>query len=301
MNRLRIALAAIILLLATSTTTFAQQATLLLRSGARISGQFEDIHNNVVYLRVSLADERRIPVDGVAIIDFVDQVRGLPRAEADRATGAGHLLVLRDDDVWTGNMEDVVREGEGGERTIADAKVEVIFRGSDGRNERVETGLIKRIYLGNMPDLASIEGVLEAPPTPTAAAPATSTAFGPNQAGSVPATLSWSPTNIFVRQGDRVTFRASGEITVGPNDLATPDGTKTPRRDSTAPLPNTLVGALIGRVGASAIFGIGTQGVPITMPATGQLLLGVNEGSRNMSDNSGEFRVMVTTQGSSRQ
>lgn len=298
MNRLTVAFLAATLLLSTSATASAQQATILLRSGSRVTGQFEDIQNNTVYLRVSQADERRIPVDGVAIIDFVDQVRDLPRAEADRAKGGGDLLVLRDGGVWAGNMEDVYREGEGGERTVADAKVEVVFRSDDGRTERVETSRVKRVYLGTMPDLASMDGVLEAAPEP--AAPATPTAFGPGQAGSVLATQQWTPTMMFVRQGDRVTFSASGEITVGPNDLATPDGTKTPRRDPTAPLPATLVGALIARVGTSAPFGIGTQAIPIPMPTNGQLMLGVNEGQANLADNSGEFRVMVTVQSSGR-
>jgi len=55
-----------------------------------------------------------------------------------------------------------------------------------------------------------------------------------------------------------------------------------------APLPNALMGALIGRIGNSAPFGIGDQS-SFTAPASGMLFLRVNDD--NLSDNAGEFAV----------
>ena len=54
------------------------------------------------------------------------------------------------------------------------------------------------------------------------------------------------------------------------------------------------VGGLIGRVGNSAPFPIGSNTQPIRMPATGALMLGVND--NELGDNSGFFSVVITRQ-----
>ena len=51
-------------------------------------------------------------------------------------------------------------------------------------------------------------------------------------------------------------------------------------------------GGLIGRVGTSAPFPIGSNSQPIVMPADGRLMLGVND--NEPGDNSGAFTVTVT-------
>ncbi len=51
-------------------------------------------------------------------------------------------------------------------------------------------------------------------------------------------------------------------------------------------------GGLIGKVGNSAPFPIGSNSQPITMPADGRLMLGVND--NEIGDNSGAFSVVVT-------
>jgi hypothetical protein len=61
-----------------------------------------------------------------------------------------------------------------------------------------------------------------------------------------------------------------------------------------APLPTSLAGALIGRIGNGRPFGIGNQ-TSIPAPAAGQLFLGINDGQ--LDDNSGEFRVEITRSG----
>jgi hypothetical protein len=51
------------------------------------------------------------------------------------------------------------------------------------------------------------------------------------------------------------------------------------------------VGGLIGKVGNSAPFPIGSNTQPIVMPADGVLMLGVND--NQLGDNSGAFSVMI--------
>jgi hypothetical protein len=56
-------------------------------------------------------------------------------------------------------------------------------------------------------------------------------------------------------------------------------------------MPQTLAGALIGRVGPTRMFGIGDQTTALDMPADGRLFIGINDD--NVDDNQGEFRVDV--------
>ena len=97
-----------------------------------------------------------------------------------------------------------------------------------------------------------------------------------------------------VNQGDRVVFQASGQISYGrgANMTASPDGGV--ERRAQYPDPSVPVGALIGKVGSSRAFGIGTQTQPLPMPASGRLFLGIND--NELTDNSGSFTVVVTKQ-----
>ena len=103
----------------------------------------------------------------------------------------------------------------------------------------------------------------------------------------------WTDTGVFVNQGDIINFNAQGEVqlSTGGEDVAGTAGARSGRTASNSPLPSTIAGALIGRIGNSAPFGIGNQR-QITAPATGQLFLGVNDDY--LQDNSGEFRVRVS-------
>ncbi len=84
-----------------------ERATVLLRGGERVAGQFEGIANGVVYVRLSLADQRKIPVGDVALIDFVGGASGLPETELSKARGDDHLVVLKDSSTMTGRFVDV--------------------------------------------------------------------------------------------------------------------------------------------------------------------------------------------------
>jgi hypothetical protein len=110
---------------------------------------------------------------------------------------------------------------------------------------------------------------------------------------SVPATRQWTPTGISVHQGDRIRIETTGEIrwTSNANDRARSAGALDQKKTPGAPLPNALVGALIGRIDSGQPFGIGDQ-TSIVVPASGLLYLGINDD--NVSDNSGQFQVVVS-------
>ena len=93
-----------------------------------------------------------------------------------------------------------------------------------------------------------------------------------------------------VRRGQYVAFNTSGEVQLSgnPNDRARSPGTT--RMAPGAPMPTVNAGALIGRVGNSAPFGIGDQ-ASVPMPFDGVLFLAVNDDER--SDNAGEFVVSL--------
>jgi hypothetical protein len=111
----------------------------------------------------------------------------------------------------------------------------------------------------------------------------------------VEANRAWTDTGITVNYGDRIVFNASGQITFGKSGGQTsgPDGNPSEHR-STYPDPTVPVGALIGKVGNGPAFGIGMQTQPLGMPASGRLMLGVND--NELSDNSGFYTVTVTRQ-----
>ena len=295
LNRPTRLLSAAILVAAASTATAQDRhATVLLKSGERVAGTFEDIQNNQLYLRLNQNEERRIGVDQVAVIDFVGGTRGLPETELSQARGQDDLLLLRNGSSVKGELVDVRREGEGGAQTVANAPVHVIFSSPTGRQE-VPVDQVARLYFGPIPDLSKVEAALA-----TAASSTTNT--GAAAAGSgftagtgvVSATQQWTPTGIFVRAGQMVAFNASGEITLGANETASAAGTASQRRDSAAPLPQAFAGALIGRVGTSTPFGIGNQTGQLSMPASGELFLGINESAAGLADNSGQFSVQIT-------
>lgn len=257
-----------------------QQATVMLRNGERVSGTLEDVTDNTVYVRVSQHDQRKLPVNEVALIDFVGGASGLPETELSVARGSGHLALLRGGESMQGTFVDITG-GEAAKENSNDPHA-LIFRTSSGEERRVELSRVSRIYFGNFP-------------TATAANSA-ATSSAPLPAGSirVPANTAWTPTNITVRKGDTVTFNVTGQIQLSDNanDMAHAAGSLQQRRATSAPLPQNYAGALIARVGNSQPFPIGDVTTPVTMPADGQLFLGINDDE--VSDNRGEFVVQIS-------
>ena len=256
------------------------RATVLLRNGDRVSGNLEDVENGTVFVRVSLNDQRKINLSEVALIDFAGGASGLPETELSAARGSSHVALLRGGDSWQGQMVDI----RGGEADATEAHA-LIFRTTDGREQRVGLNNVARIYLGNFPG---------APPAATTPAPApVSNEPVPAGAVRVPGNTAWVSTGVTVRRGQNVTFTTTGQIQLSDNatDVAQAAGALSQRRANGSPLPQHFAGALIARIGNSAPFPIGNNAAPIPMPADGQLFLGVNDDE--VSDNRGEFIVRV--------
>jgi hypothetical protein len=264
---------------------YAQQehrATVLLRNGERVAGAMEGVANDTIYVRVSREDQRRLPVGQVALIDFVGGASGLPDTELSVARGSNHLALLRGGESIQGQFVDLrVTDEKNPEPAV------LIFRTSSGEERRIALGNVARIYLGNFPASTTV-----ADSAPAAA----STDPLPAGAIRVPGNSAWTATPLTVRRGDRVVFNVTGQVqlSTGADDVAQSAGSLKQRRAANSPLPENLAGALIARVGNSAPFPIGNVTTPVTMPADGQLYLGINDDE--VSDNQGEFIVRMTRQ-----
>ena len=110
---------------------------------------------------------------------------------------------------------------------------------------------------------------------------------------TVAANRQWTPTGIRVNQGEVLRFSSTGEILFSGNaaDRAGVAGSLEHKFVGGAPLPRALAGALIGRIDNGLPFGIGNL-TTITVPASGLLYLGTNDD--NVSDNSGQFQVVIS-------
>jgi hypothetical protein len=259
------------------------RVTVQMRNGDRVSGLLEDIENGTVFVRASQHDQRRLPVGDVLVIDFVGGATGLPETELSIAARPEHLVILRNGSSWNGQFIDI----RGGEATAAAGENHSLIFRSGGEERRVGLDQVGRIYFGNYPF------------NTTSAAPTTTNV--PAGAIRVPGNATWVPTGIIVQRGDRVAFSTSGEVQLSDDagDIARSAGSPRGRRASGAPMPNDLAGALIGKVGNSAPFGIGDLTAPITMPARGELFLGINDD--HVNDNRGEFIVHIQRLGATRQ
>ena len=104
----------------------------------------------------------------------------------------------------------------------------------------------------------------------------------------------WTDTGITVKKGDRVSFQATGQIKFGQGatQTAPPDGNNDVKNPA-FPVPTNGVGTLIGKVGNSVAFPIGSN-VTVTMPADGRLMLGIND--NEFGDNSGAYSVTAKKQ-----
>ena len=262
MRRLVLSATAVAVLLAIS--VYAQVgATLVLTNGERVRGEVVDLNARGIIVNVN-GSERSWSPGEVAVIDFVGGGSNFPSGELDRA-GSG-LLVLRSGSSVSGRLEDI-----GGR-----APLRITFGGRDYSSDEVA-----RVYLSRPPGATTL--------------PAQVDSSQPGRGAiRVPANAGWVSTGITVMEGEPVNIVTTGEVRLSsdPNDVATPAGAKSGRYAARAPLPNSLAGALIGRVGNGRPFGIGDQR-SFPAPATGLLYLTVNDDDRN--DNIGAFDVTVTT------
>jgi len=254
-----------------------EQATVLKRDGTRVSGRFEawNRNTNTLYIRVSLGDQRIIPLGDALVIDAEGDGQNLPETELGPARGGDHVLVTRAGEIIRGRMTNI----EGGEGSGQDGEPRIVtFQASGGGERRVRFTDLRRLYLGNVP--SSPGRPLPETPMPTGAI---------RVAGSA----GWVGTNIIVGRNDRLQFTADGQVQLSadPEDRASPAGSLKGRYAPNGPAPTLLAGALLGRIGNGPAFAIGDQTQELPVPAAGQLFLAVNDDQAG--DNQGAFAVTV--------
>lgn len=103
----------------------------------------------------------------------------------------------------------------------------------------------------------------------------------------------WVYSGIVVDKGDILTLNTDGSVQLSDDaeDVAISAGAPSGRRAPDAPLPQTLAGALIGRIGDGAPFGVGDLR-QIVAPESGQLFFAVNDD--HLADNHGWFHVRLS-------
>lgn len=242
-----------------------ENATLLLRSGERVAGQLLDMGGVGFTVRVS-GQERQIPTNDVAVIDFA----GGDMSDADwaKVTGGTQVVWLRNGQTIEGHLYDI----------SGTSPLKITFKTRSGDREFSSTE-IGRIALART----------TANPVATSGSPSQV----PSGEGiAVSANQQWTPTGITVRRGEVLTLNTTGEVRLSADaaDIAGSAGARSQRFAQNAPLPRAYAGALIARVGNGQPFPIGDQ-TTVTMPANGQLFLGINDDDVN--DNQGGFRVNI--------
>jgi hypothetical protein len=254
------------------------RATVLMRDGSKVEGRIEELDKGTLFIRVSLHDQRRIPIESVALIDRRGGAAGLPDTEIREARNAEQLLLLTGGSSVKGRLLQII----GGEGSSVQGPRSYVFRTTDGRDLKYAPEQVSRIYLGSYPFEAAVRETV-----------AVDNAVPPGGV-RVPANVAWVSTGLAVRKGDRVTFNTTGEVQLSSNSADRSHSAGTLRTATLSPLPNVNAGALIGRIGLSGrAFGIGDQAM-VPMPDAGMLYLAVNDDER--ADNSGEFIVVIGRQ-----
>lgn len=242
-----------------------ENATLVLRSGERVTGQLVDLGGVGYTVRVN-GQDRHIPQNDVSVIDFT----GGTMSDADWAKFTGtSQVVLKSGQTIDGQLYDI-----GGTTPL-----KLTLKTSSGDRE-LSSSEVARIVISK----------------PQNAVATTGSASTPSAGGNtitVSAQQAWTPTGITVRKGQQLTFSTTGEVQLSAdaNDKASSTGSTTGRYAQRSAMPRVLAGALIGKIGNGRPFGIGNQ-ASIAAPDSGQLFLGVNDDS--FGDNQGSFQVTIT-------
>lgn len=240
-------------------------ATFIMRSGERVTGDLVDLSGSGLTARVS-GQERKIPLDQVSVIEFSG---GGGDVDWNRVSGGNHVAWLRNGETVEGRLYDVA----------GTSPKKLLFKTGSGERE-LSSNEVSRIALAR----------------PDSGSSGTSGSSGaPEGAGvAVAGNQQWTPTGMTVRQGEVLNFNATGEVRLSADasDVAAPAGSRSGRYAQNAPLRQNFAGALIARVGNNGEpFPIGNE-TRVTMPANGQLFLGINDDA--VGDNSGGFRVQIT-------
>jgi hypothetical protein len=244
-----------------------ENATLVLRSGEKVAGQLVDMGGVGFTVRVN-GQERQIATNDVSVIDFTGN-GDVSAADLNRSSGGTQTVWLRNGQTIDGQLYDIA----------GTTPLRITLKTSSGDRE-LASSEIGRI-------------VLSRPSSGVATSGSSSTAGVPEGTGvAVPGNAAWTPTGQTVRRGERLSFSATGEVRLSndASDVANANGSRAGRKVAGAPVPDAAAGALIARVGNSAAFPIG-ENQTVTMPANGQLFLGINDD--HVADNQGGYRVTV--------
>ena len=105
--------------------------------------------------------------------------------------------------------------------------------------------------------------------------------------------VSWNDTGIDVRPGQTVYFESQGQVRWGRDRRDGPAGERNSPPNPGRPMPNRNAAALIGKIGNDSgdLFFIGDETGAVRLRGSGRLFLGVNDDV--LTDNSGNFRVVV--------
>jgi len=109
----------------------------------------------------------------------------------------------------------------------------------------------------------------------------------------VSADVAWNDTGIDVRPGQSVYFEAQGRVRWGRDRQDGPAGERNSPPNPGRPMGNRNAAALIGKIGSDSgdLFFIGGETGPVRLRGSGRLYLGINDDV--LTDNSGNFRVVV--------
>jgi hypothetical protein len=263
----------------------AEQATFIMNNGERRNGELTASGPEAASFangRFTVSGQQ-IPIEQVAVIDFTGG-SAPPAIELSRvpATG-GQAVVLKTGHAEAGKFVNIVRGDT------------LLWEDHNGQQQQYPLRDVTRIYLNASNAHAAYRAPATSPATPAAPAPVATAGQAQGRTVRVNANVPWNDTGINVKAGDMLTFQPSGQINFGqsPGQQAAPDGNPAAHSPN-YPIPALNVGTLIGKVGNSAPFGIGTNTGPVRMPAGGKLMLGVND--NEVKDNSGFFSVVISKQ-----
>jgi len=290
----------LVLMLAAATAALmaAPRATLVLRNGDRIQTELIDLGGVGFTIRSGNSNET-IAANDVALIDFVGGTT--PQSEVALMQNGSPFIALRNGDIVAGRLTDI-----GGTDPLR-----LTVRTNNG-NQDFNSNEVARIFLAKWDGMPSAGSQQAGTGRGQGQQQGRGQGQSQSQQGqgrgqgqaqgrnrvqgqtiSIPANQCWTNTGIYVDAGQPVQFAVSGEIQLSNdrNDLAGAAGSKAGRYSRRAPLPQDLLGALIGRIDNRRPFGIGDQRGFLPMPESGELWIGINDD--NCGDNRGEFRVTI--------
>jgi hypothetical protein len=243
-----------------------ESATLVLRSGERISGELVDLNARGFAIRVG-GELRRVNKADVAIVEF----SGGAELNSDwnaRLSSGQQVVQLRSGEMIAGNLYDI----------SGTHPLKITVDTGSGRRD-FNSSDVGRIYLSSKTGAVATGGTSAQPSVPGATV--------------VPGNQQWVATGLTVRRGETITFQTTGEVqlSASANDKAQAAGAMSQRKAPGSPLPSEFAGALIARIGNGQPFAIGNQ-TSVRMPESGPLYLGINDDA--VGDNSGQFNVVIT-------